>query len=179
MCVYIYVNIKNGLVFKHKAPVKGFNLVACMIDRLLALAAVDIVQVGGVFQLRAQKGVAAFRGVLRYSMFGPIEGVHAHWASHSSSETSSGGTVRVLLARMLLMLVNERRLAIPTRLTPVPSRFTWARCMCFKNLRPEEKEKNVKWLFSLIREDYICLLWWGGDFKIWPHRGLWFACGWD
>lgn len=52
------------------------------------------------------------------------EGADAHWASHSSSETSSGGILRVLLARMLLMFVKERRLAMPIRLTPVPSRFT-------------------------------------------------------
>ncbi|KAG7231192.1 hypothetical protein INR49_012023 [Caranx melampygus] len=55
---------------------------------------------------------------------GPPEGISAHWASHSSSDTSSGGMTRVLLARMLLMLVREMRLAMPIRLTPVPSRFT-------------------------------------------------------
>lgn len=91
-----------------------------------------------------QGGAAAFRGALRCGMCGPTEGIRAHWASHSSSETSSGGTVRVLLARMLLMLVKERRFAIPIRLTPVPSRFTWARCMFFKNFKPEENIAKCK-----------------------------------
>lgn len=104
-------------------------------------------------------------------------GIHAHWASHSSSETSSGGTVRVLLARMLLMLVKDRRFAMPIRLTPVPSRFTWARCMCFKNLRPEENIKNTQRMFSHVRKDLgISVL---VDFRGWPHRGLWSVCGSD
>lgn len=43
------VNLRNGLVFfKHKAPIKGFNLalIACLIDRLMVLAAVETMQVG-------------------------------------------------------------------------------------------------------------------------------------
>lgn len=51
-------------------------------------------------------------------------GVGAHGSSHSSSETSSSGMVRVLLARMLLMFVKVRRSEMPAELTPVPSRFT-------------------------------------------------------
>ena len=51
-------------------------------------------------------------------------GTSAHGVSHSSSETSSSGMLRVLLARMLLMFVMVRRSAMPAMLTPVPSRFT-------------------------------------------------------
>lgn len=58
----MYVNFRNGLVFffKHKAPI-SFNLVACLIDRLMALAAVETVQVG-VFQLFCILLAACFRG---------------------------------------------------------------------------------------------------------------------
>lgn len=60
----MYVNFRNGLVFffKHKAPIKGFNLVACLIDRLMALAAVETVHVG-VFQLFCILLAACFRGL--------------------------------------------------------------------------------------------------------------------
>lgn len=53
-----------------------------------------------------------------------LELMSAHGFSHSSSETSSSGMVRVLLARMLLMFVKVSRSAMPAKLTPVPSRFT-------------------------------------------------------
>lgn len=85
-----------------------------MIDRLVALAAVETVQVGGVFHQLC----------FAQMILEAAETRDAHWASNSSSETSSGERMRVLLARILLMLVQETRLAIPIRLTPVPSRFT-------------------------------------------------------
>lgn len=80
---------------------------------------------GSTFQGWGEGGgvaAAAGRAVLR-SVIKP-EGKDAHGASHSSSETWSNGMERVLLARMLQMLVSERRLAMPIRLTPVLSRFT-------------------------------------------------------
>lgn len=45
---------------------------------------------------------------------------------------------RGLLARMLVMWGQEAiRLAMPDRVTPEPSRFTWVRHMHFKNFSPE------------------------------------------
>lgn len=55
----MHVNSRNGPVFKHKAPVKGFNLLACLIDRLVVLAAVERVQVGVLCAILLK---ACFRG---------------------------------------------------------------------------------------------------------------------
>lgn len=118
----VYVNVRNEGAVENNAPVDGFNSV-CTIDRLVALAAVETVQIG-VFQLCCVQKILEAACGRTTRQHGPTEGTYAHWASNSSSETSSGGMVRVLLARILLMLVKERRLAIPIRLTPVPSRFT-------------------------------------------------------
>lgn len=85
---------------------------------------------------------------------GAAETRDAHWASNSSSEMSSGERMRVLLARILLMLVQERRLAIPIRLTPVPSRFTWARWICFRNFRPERKRTTYTGSVHLSKQNY-------------------------
>lgn len=83
-------------------------------------------------------------------------GVLTHGVSHSSSETWSSGMVRVLLARMLLMFVKVRRSVMPAKLTPVPSRLTWARCMRFNNFRPVG---NRRWAYNraeLCWDQYVC-----------------------
>lgn len=91
-----------------------------------------------------KQSAAGVGGVLMYRMCSSAAGADAHWASHSSSDTSSGGMARVLLARMLPMLVAESRLAIPIRLTPVPSRFIWARRICLRNFKPDKKASKQR-----------------------------------
>lgn len=117
----MYVNFTYGVF--NNAPIKAFNLVACLIAKSVALAVADAVQLMGEYQLCCVPFAACVGGLKAESSNQTCTN-HTHWVSNSSSETSSMGTVRVLLARTLLILVPAKRLVMPARVTPVPSRFT-------------------------------------------------------
>lgn len=80
---HMHLNLGNGPVFKHKALVKRFNRVACLIDRLVALAAVDRVQVG-VSQVSSWKHVSGAKADHSSQRSSQIQvGVHQPRVSHS------------------------------------------------------------------------------------------------